>query len=70
MILRVVTLFASVAMAIGLSTDSCPCFFGMWLTPNGLGNRVAEIIAGQWMADELGWFVLALCFKRKELIFL
>ena len=26
----------------------------MWLTPNGLGNRVAETITGWQMADELG----------------
>lgn len=39
---------------VSLVAADCPCFVGMWLTPNGLGNRVAETIAGWQMADELG----------------
>lgn len=36
------------------ASASCPCYFAMLLSPNGLGNRVAETASGMAMADELG----------------
>jgi hypothetical protein len=45
--------FALLPLVAGFNS-SCPCWFGMWLSRNGLGNRVAETASGLAMADELG----------------
>lgn len=52
--MRCLFLLAFFFNRVAHTQHACPCYFAMWLTPNGLGNRVAETIAGWQIADELG----------------